>query len=69
MSRGCFDYTVLAVLAQTINCSGKWLKVVVTMRKGLTLNYMLMVEPRFANRMREGIREREKRRIMPPFSV
>ena len=30
MSRGCFDYTVLAVLAQTINCSGKWLKVVVT---------------------------------------
>lgn len=30
MSIGCFDYTVLAVLAQTINCSGKWLKVVVT---------------------------------------
>ena len=30
MSIGCFDHTVLAVLAQTINCSGNWLKIVVT---------------------------------------
>ena len=36
-------------------------------RKGQTLDYILMVEPRgFADRT-VGIREREEARMMPPF--